>query len=425
MSPTAYSGRRTHHGRQRRAGARKSRAVGRTWRARHQHHGLPRRGQDHAADHRPSRALAGRLRVGVIEGDVASDVDADKIRAAGVPAVQINTGGGCHLDAPQVRRASSSSPAGRARPAVHRECRQPDLPGGLCPGRAHPPGHRQRARGRRQAPQVPAIFAARGRAGHHQDWTCCPTSPLIWPSSAAWCAASTPRSAFSRCRVVTGARDGRVDGWLIGTTRHDRGDSWIRHDDATRSPVTASECRARRGAGGRLSPLCLPAGPRSTAWRAGCATPRAGVEIELRATPRRWRRFVQRPARRGAAAGAHRGACDVVRHRRRWRASAFEILAQPAPQAGGYQLISPDIATCPDCLREILRPGRSALPLSVYQLHQLRPALYHHRGRALRPAAHHHARLCACARPASASTTTRWTAAFTPSPTPARSAGRS
>jgi hydrogenase nickel incorporation protein HypB len=40
------------------------------------------------------------LRIGVIEGDTAPvTIDADKVVAAGMPAVQINTGGECHLDA--------------------------------------------------------------------------------------------------------------------------------------------------------------------------------------------------------------------------------------------------------------------------------------------------------------------------------------
>ena len=55
-------------------------------------------------------ALEGRLRVGVVEGDLASDVDAQKVRRAGVPAVQINTGGGCHLDAPQLHAALQELP---------------------------------------------------------------------------------------------------------------------------------------------------------------------------------------------------------------------------------------------------------------------------------------------------------------------------
>lgn len=54
--------------------------------------------------------LEGRLRVGVIEGDVAGRVDADRVAAAGAPVVQINTGGGCHLDAPQVQSALRQLP---------------------------------------------------------------------------------------------------------------------------------------------------------------------------------------------------------------------------------------------------------------------------------------------------------------------------
>ena len=49
--------------------------------------------------------LAGRAQAGVIEGDIASSVDAEKIRTHGVPVVQINTGGACHLDAVMIRQA--------------------------------------------------------------------------------------------------------------------------------------------------------------------------------------------------------------------------------------------------------------------------------------------------------------------------------
>jgi hydrogenase nickel incorporation protein HypB len=59
---------------------------------------------------RTIEALRGKLRVGVIEGDVASRVDADKVAATGTPVVQINTGGGCHLDAPQVQSALKQLP---------------------------------------------------------------------------------------------------------------------------------------------------------------------------------------------------------------------------------------------------------------------------------------------------------------------------
>lgn len=51
------------------------------------------------------RGLAPDVRVAVIEGDIASDVDAQTIKAAGSPAVQINTGGICHLEGDMIRQA--------------------------------------------------------------------------------------------------------------------------------------------------------------------------------------------------------------------------------------------------------------------------------------------------------------------------------
>jgi hydrogenase nickel incorporation protein HypB len=41
----------------------------------------------------------------VIEGDQQTSLDAERIRAAGIPAVQINTGSGCHLDADMINKA--------------------------------------------------------------------------------------------------------------------------------------------------------------------------------------------------------------------------------------------------------------------------------------------------------------------------------
>ena len=46
-----------------------------------------------------------KVRVGVIEGDIASSVDAETVGRTGVPVVQINTGGQCHLDASMVNTA--------------------------------------------------------------------------------------------------------------------------------------------------------------------------------------------------------------------------------------------------------------------------------------------------------------------------------
>jgi len=56
------------------------------------------------------KSLQGKVKVGVIEGDVSSSVDAETVGKEGVPVVQINTGGGCHLDANMVSNALSSVP---------------------------------------------------------------------------------------------------------------------------------------------------------------------------------------------------------------------------------------------------------------------------------------------------------------------------
>jgi hydrogenase nickel incorporation protein HypB len=54
---------------------------------------------------RTVHGLSGDLRIGVVEGDLATSLDADRASAAGARAVQINTGGQCHLDAPMLRGA--------------------------------------------------------------------------------------------------------------------------------------------------------------------------------------------------------------------------------------------------------------------------------------------------------------------------------
>jgi len=51
------------------------------------------------------RALGDSLPLAVIEGDQQTSFDADRIRATGCRAIQVNTGKGCHLDAAQVERA--------------------------------------------------------------------------------------------------------------------------------------------------------------------------------------------------------------------------------------------------------------------------------------------------------------------------------
>lgn len=55
-------------------------------------------------------ALREKYRIAVIEGDIASKVDAERVKAHGIPAVQINTGGACHLESRMISRALDALP---------------------------------------------------------------------------------------------------------------------------------------------------------------------------------------------------------------------------------------------------------------------------------------------------------------------------
>lgn len=54
------------------------------------------------------RRMKQRYRFAIIEGDIESQVDADRVAAENVPAVQLRTGGACHLDAPMIGEALAS-----------------------------------------------------------------------------------------------------------------------------------------------------------------------------------------------------------------------------------------------------------------------------------------------------------------------------
>ena len=54
--------------------------------------------------------LKGKMKIGVIEGDIQTDIDAERIRATEAPVVQINTEGACHLSAPQISKALKTLP---------------------------------------------------------------------------------------------------------------------------------------------------------------------------------------------------------------------------------------------------------------------------------------------------------------------------
>jgi hydrogenase nickel incorporation protein HypB len=56
------------------------------------------------------KGLKGKLKVGVIEGDIAGTDDAQRIESLGIPVVQINTGGACHLDANMISEVIADFP---------------------------------------------------------------------------------------------------------------------------------------------------------------------------------------------------------------------------------------------------------------------------------------------------------------------------
>lgn len=56
------------------------------------------------------REVNGKIRIGVIEGDIAGTDDARRIESLGIPVVQINTGGACHLDANMIREVMEDLP---------------------------------------------------------------------------------------------------------------------------------------------------------------------------------------------------------------------------------------------------------------------------------------------------------------------------
>ncbi|MDH4238405.1 MAG: hydrogenase nickel incorporation protein HypB [Phycisphaerae bacterium] len=54
--------------------------------------------------------LKDKIKIGVIEGDIQTEIDAERIRATKAPAIQINTDGACHLSAAQVNSALENLP---------------------------------------------------------------------------------------------------------------------------------------------------------------------------------------------------------------------------------------------------------------------------------------------------------------------------
>ncbi len=113
--------------------------------------------------------LRGREEVAVIEGDQQTSNDAERIRAAGAPALQINTGKGCHLDAHMVGHAFEKLESRAGRRAVHRERRQSGLPRRLRSWRGEARRRAVGDRRRRQAAQISGHVRVRRSDADQQE----------------------------------------------------------------------------------------------------------------------------------------------------------------------------------------------------------------------------------------------------------------
>ena len=128
----------------------------------------------------------GRLRPAVIEGDIAGSIDAERIDALGIPVVQINTEGACHLDANMIAAAMRDLDLAATDLLVIENVGNLVCTAGFDLGEQR---HRafEHQRRRRQDRQVSGHLPAVRRPGHHQDrsasvqqlqvarWTTCVT----------------------------------------------------------------------------------------------------------------------------------------------------------------------------------------------------------------------------------------------------------
>ena len=154
------------------------------------------------------------------------------------------------------------------------------------------------------------------------------------------------------------------------------GEAEARNDRSARHPGEGHRAR------GGLSPLRLPVGEEVPGGRLGAQRRRRRV------------RPCGRP-RRSCSTSSCWSCPRTRRPPRAWRRStlaevplegfdSFEIRFSDAGAVEKTTLVSPDLATCDDCARELFNPNDRRFPLPVHQLHELRPALHHHREAALR-----------------------------------------
>lgn len=105
-------------------------------------------------------ALKSSLPIAVIEGDQETSIDAERIRATGVPSIQINTGRGCHLDAHMVGHALESFPLERNSILFVENVGNLVCPAGFDLGEAHKVAILSVTEGDDKPLKYPDVFAA-------------------------------------------------------------------------------------------------------------------------------------------------------------------------------------------------------------------------------------------------------------------------
>ncbi len=104
--------------------------------------------------------LKGRFPMAVIEGDQQTSFDADRIRATGTPAIQVNTGKGCHLDAQMVTQAVGRLPVENGSVLFIENVGNLVCPAGFDLGEAHKVVVLSVTEGEDKPLKYPAMFAA-------------------------------------------------------------------------------------------------------------------------------------------------------------------------------------------------------------------------------------------------------------------------
>ncbi len=298
--------------------------------------------------------------VAVIEGDQQTSNDAERIRATGAPAIQINTGKGCHLDAHMVGHALETLDAAAGLGAVHRECRQSRLPRRVRSRRGAQGRGALGDRGRGQAAQISRHV--RGRRSH--------AAQQVRPAAA---------SRFRRRRVPRQCAAGQSASADAGRLGQDR-----RRPGRLRTPGSKRAAARRAADMARADRRWRRAAPldarlRQRACACACAAPCRASAFGPSPTASRARFAPQRlrAQRRRGRADRSRGrrrraflACACAASRRRSRASTRSTSTRSAARrrrrlrdstrrAGGPATtrIGADAAICEDCLAELFDPA--------------------------------------------------------------------